>query len=159
MLPKKITGDFHRSLFNASILLVRDPLESILSEYNRQSGGHTGHAKKMDKWPSFVTEKISVWGRMNSDWIDNYSRDKLLILSYSQLVSDLPRQLWTLASFLKISVSEADMDCVVNNSQGVYKRKKKSQKIDLSKDIQLKVESVKLNVTLKAQAHNPTFTL
>ena len=130
-----------------------------MSEYNRQSGGHTGHAKKMDKWPSFVTEKISVWGRMNSDWIDNYPRDKLLILSYSQLVSDLPRQLWKLASFLKISVSEADMDCVVNNSQGVYKRKKKSQKIDLSKDIQLKVESVKSNVTLKAQAHNPTFTL
>ena len=146
-------------MFNASILLVRDPLESILSEYNRQGGGHTGHAKKMDKWPSFVAEKISVWGRMYSDWIDNYPRDKLLILSYSQLVSDLPGQLRRLATFLRISVSEADMDCVVANSQGVFKRKKKSQKITLPKDIQLKVESVKLNVSLKAQTHNPTFTL
>ena len=104
----------------------------------------------MEKWPGFVMEKISVWGKMNSDWIDNFPRDKLLILSYSQLVSDLPGQLRRLASFLKISLTDADMDCVVTNSQGVFKREKKSQRITLSKDIQLKVESVKLNVTLKA---------
>ena len=154
-----LTYNILRSLFNASILLLRDPLESILSEYNRQAGGHTGHAKKMEKWPGFVMEKISVWGKMNSDWIDNFPRDKLLILSYSQLVSDLPGQLRRLASFLKISLTDADMDCVVTNSQGVFKREKKSQRITLSKDIQLKVESVKLNVTLKAQKHNPTIIL
>lgn len=140
-------------------MLIRDPLESFLSEYNRQAGGHTGHAKKMDKWPGFVMEKISGWGRMYSDWIDNFPRDKLLILSYAQLVSDLPGQLTRLATFLKVSLTEAEIDCVVTNSKGVFRREKKKQKTDLKKDIQLKVDSVKLNVTLKAQTHNPSFTL
>ena len=154
-----LTGNVLRSLFNASILLIRDPLESILSEYNRQAGGHTGHARKMDKWPSFVKEKISVWGKMNSDWIDNYPRDKLLILSYAQLVSELPSQLRRLASFLKISLTEADIDCVLTNSQGVFKREKIKQRTQLTKDLELKVESVKSNVTQKALTHNPDFTL
>ena len=37
-----------RSRYNASVLLIRDPLESILSEYNRRSRGHTGHASSKD---------------------------------------------------------------------------------------------------------------
>ena len=100
-----------------------------------------------------------MWAKMNSDWIDNYPRDKLLILSYSQLLTDLPTQLRRLATFLKISLTEADIDCVLTNSQGVFKREKKNQKTQLTKDLKLKVESVKSNVTLKALTHNPDFTL
>ena len=39
------------------MLLVRDPAASLLSEYNRVSGGHTGHARTMDTWPQFAGEK------------------------------------------------------------------------------------------------------
>ena len=33
-----------RSQFSGAILLVRDPVDCIFSEFNRQAGGHTGHA-------------------------------------------------------------------------------------------------------------------
>ena len=36
---------------------MRDPAASLLSEYNRVSGGHTGHARTMDTWPQFAGEK------------------------------------------------------------------------------------------------------
>ena len=36
---------------------MRDPAASLLSEYNRVSGGHTGHARTMDTWPQFAREK------------------------------------------------------------------------------------------------------
>ena len=35
-----------RDLFTRAILLVRDPFDSILAEFNRRSGGHIGHASQ-----------------------------------------------------------------------------------------------------------------
>lgn len=37
-------GPKSRSKFDRVVLLVRDPFASLLAEFNRRSGGHTGHA-------------------------------------------------------------------------------------------------------------------
>ena len=37
-------GPRARSTFEKVILLVRDPFASLQAEFNRRSGGHTGHA-------------------------------------------------------------------------------------------------------------------
>ena len=104
--------------------------------------------------PGYLTTHVNY-----SDWIDNFPRDRLLILSYSQLVSDLPGQLGRLGNFLNLSLTRADVDCVLRNSRGVFKREKKRQNTKLTKDIRLKVDSVKLTVTLKAQIHSPDLIL
>ena len=59
-------GPRARSDFSRAILLVRDPLDCILSEFNRQAGGgHTGHAGldsfKMEggkSWKDFLKQKL-----------------------------------------------------------------------------------------------------
>ena len=39
-------GSLERNKFKRAILLVRDPLDSMLAEFNRKYGGHNGHAQK-----------------------------------------------------------------------------------------------------------------
>ena len=47
-----------RSKFDRVILLVRDPFSSLKAEFNRRSGGHTGHASPARyKRPYFLVHK------------------------------------------------------------------------------------------------------
>ena len=47
----------------------------------------------MKEWKTFVRNKIKAWKNINSDWLSNFNRTNLLVVSYSQLVDDLPGQL------------------------------------------------------------------
>ena len=65
------------------MLLVRDPFDSVLAEFNRRSGGHIGHAspEKFRKdggrlWAEFVMEKTRDWEKMNVDWLHNFQVNK-----------------------------------------------------------------------------------
>lgn len=37
-------GKGEHDLYKKAILLIRNPFKTILAEFNRQSGGHIGHA-------------------------------------------------------------------------------------------------------------------
>merc|ERR1719495_454854 len=84
-----------REPFQAAILLVREPSQCILAEYNRRSGGHIGHASKEKfereggkVWTEFVRTKAEEWESHTMDWISQFP-GPLLILSYSSLQSSL----------------------------------------------------------------------
>ena len=93
-------GPRPRSQFSGAILLVRDPVDCILSEFNRQAGGgHTGHAgvdsfkrEEGKRWKDFLKTKLIKWEAMNTDWINNFE-GSLLVISYSQLQKNLETQL------------------------------------------------------------------
>ena len=48
-----------RSAFDQVILLVRDPLASLQAEFNRRSGGHTGHAS-VDRYNSVIVHSFQA---------------------------------------------------------------------------------------------------
>ena len=64
--------------FNKAILLVRDPHEAILSEFNRIKGHHTGHAEpsdfKSEKWQEFFFTAVKEWKRFNLVWLKLFER-------------------------------------------------------------------------------------
>ena len=64
--------------FNKAILLVRDPHEAILSDFNRIKGHHTGHAKpgdfKTEKWQEFFFTAVKEWKRFNLVWLKLFER-------------------------------------------------------------------------------------
>ena len=70
------THETSRRNFNKAILLVRDPFEAILAEFNRRSGGHVGHARpkafKSKEWSNMVQNGALGWEKFNLQWIKHF---------------------------------------------------------------------------------------
>ena len=127
-------GPDTRNIFNKAIILVRDPFDSILAEFNRRSGGHTGHAsqekfsrEKGRFWKDFMRGKAKDWEDMNTDWIINF-QGPLLVIMYSDLIEKVEEQLRKILSFLSVSVTKEEMECAMKRKEGIYRRKKKRLK-------------------------------
>ena len=81
----------------------------------------------MKEWKEFLAVKINVWRRFNLDWLSNLGPERLLVVSYAQLVSDLPTQLKRMTDFLHLNVSKESLDCTLKRQEGMFKRKSKNQ--------------------------------
>jgi hypothetical protein len=124
-------GKVTRELFDTAIVLVRDPFDNILAEFNRRSGGHVGHASQekfsRDKgkfWQDFVMTKARDCEAMNSDWINNF-QGPLLVIMYSDLADRVEEQLRRTLDFLAVSVTKEEMEYTMNRKEGIYRRQKK----------------------------------
>ena len=122
-------GPSARSNYSGAILLVRDPLDCILSEFNRErGGGHTGHAgmdnfkgEGAKRWKGFLKKKLVKWEAMNIDWINNF-QGHLLVISYNEVLKDLEKELEKILRFLGLSVDKRELDCALSKQEGIYKR-------------------------------------
>ena len=128
-------GQVTREQFDAAILLVRDPFDSILAEFKRRSGGHIGHPsqEKFNKdngryWQDFVMTKARDWEAMNTDWINNF-QGPLLVIMYSDLKEKVEEQLKRTLNFLSVSVTKEDMECAMSRKERIYRRQKKRLKM------------------------------
>ena len=101
----------------------------MLSEYNRQGGGHTGHAQDLAGLNTFVSDKLKIWRNLNLDWLENSSPGHLLVLSYSQLETDLRSQLLRMTEFLNLNTTEEVLNCTINLKEGVFRRRKIGQNV------------------------------
>jgi len=131
-------GKGARSHFQRVILLVRDPFSSLQAEFNRRSGGHTGHAS-IDRykrnggkyWKGFVFSKGVEWEKMNLDWYRSFSEENRLVIFYDQLVANTLEVMQKIADFLDVPTSEKTWTCVMNHKEGIYKRSKKKLGIEV----------------------------
>jgi len=121
-------GERAREPFQAAILLLREPSQCILAEYNRRAGGHIGHAsrEKFQReggkvWTEFVRTKASEWESHTMDWITSF-RGPLLMVWYSDLQSALQSQLERALSFLGVSVTKEQLECALDRHEGIYRR-------------------------------------
>ncbi|KAA0197950.1 hypothetical protein HAZT_HAZT000570, partial [Hyalella azteca] len=124
-------GEQVRAPFSRSVLIIRDPFQSIMAEFNRQSGGHIGHAlpDKYSKdngryWKSFVKNKAISWTNTNLDWLQ--FKGPLHILFYEDLLDNLPQEIRKILEFLDIEVDDQSFDCMMRHSDGIYKRRKRN---------------------------------
>ncbi|XP_025089087.1 WSCD family member CG9164-like [Pomacea canaliculata] len=116
--PSAMSQDFRQAL-----LLMRNPYDVILAEFNRRQAGHLGHAREDDfatYWDSFVPEAAEFWRIVNTDWLDFPGR--LLVVHYEQLVHSLNSTLSDILHFLNITHTASDLQCAATHSRGDFKR-------------------------------------
>ena len=151
-------GEKSRAMYQGAILLVREPVDCILSEFNRErGGGHTGHAGKGHFhneggkiWKDFLKTKLTKWEEMNLDWMNNFA-GPLLLVSYSQLVSNLRQSLEQILAFLELPVHRGDLDCALARQEGVFKRQGRQIEILLDQHLKYLVNNSR-NAVLKSFA-------
>ncbi|KAG5682455.1 hypothetical protein PVAND_011806 [Polypedilum vanderplanki] len=122
--------------FKKAVLLVRDPAKSIIAEFNRQSGGHVGHAS-IDRykrtngryWLKFVTNKLNTWVETNMFWGRNFTGD-VLIIWYEDLVDNVENTLRNILNFIEFPIDEDLLACALKRKEGIYRRKKRLLNFD-----------------------------
>ncbi|KAK4314790.1 hypothetical protein Pmani_013936 [Petrolisthes manimaculis] len=128
-------GPEMRKVFSRAVLVVRDPYSAIQAEFNRQSGGHIGHAQP-DKytrdggryWEKFVTTKALAWMNTTLDWLK--FEGPLHLVFYEDLLDNLPEEMRRILEFLDQEVSESNFDCMVRHQDGIYKRRRRPLNFD-----------------------------
>ncbi|XP_005987555.1 sialate:O-sulfotransferase 1 [Latimeria chalumnae] len=118
------SGKREIEMFDSAILLIRNPYNALMAEFNRKCAGHLGHATEMNwrskDWPDFVNSYASWWGSHVLDWL-KYGKN-LLIIHYEDLKRNLFQQLKLMMEFLNVTVSEDRLLCVESNKDGNFKR-------------------------------------
>ncbi len=116
-----------------AILLIRKPLEAFKSEFHRAiTRNHTGVVKFIEtrieksKWNTYLHTNLTAWDMLYSYWLMKEGV-KIHVIQYENLVRNMKGELKTVLQFLQISVSEKDMLCAMENSEGVFHRKKSKQ--------------------------------
>ncbi|KAJ6657906.1 hypothetical protein lerEdw1_001826 [Lerista edwardsae] len=119
------SGKKEIEMFDAAILLIRNPFKSLVAEFNRKFAGHLGYAAdqkwKSKEWPDFVTTYASWWASHVLDWL-TYGKH-LLVVHFEDLKQNLLPKLREMVAFLNVTVTEDRLLCVENNRDGNFKRK------------------------------------
>lgn len=121
--------------FQSAILLIRNPRNAILADFNRLHKGHIGtapksafkkktHEHKKTDWATYVSMQLTVWETLHSLWLNKYS-GLLHIVFYEVLVRNTNDTLHGILDFLNYNVTEAQMNCALSRKEGIYRRKKK----------------------------------
>ncbi|XP_028662415.1 WSC domain-containing protein 1-like [Erpetoichthys calabaricus] len=118
------SGKREIEMYDATILLIRNPYRSLVAEFNRKCAGHLGHASeqhwKSKEWPDFVASYAPWWASHVLDWL-KFGR-RLLVVHYEELQQALFPQLRLITNFLNASVSDERLLCVESNQDGHFKR-------------------------------------
>jgi len=155
--------------FNKVILIVRDPFESLQAEFNRQSGGHIGHApvnsyKRQGgkHWKSFAYNGAIKWANTNTYWFNSFPDPSTRhVIFYDELVRDTQHELQKVLDFLSIDITKNQMKCAMKHKEGLYHRLKKKVGVELF-DAKLRqtINDIKERVyTLLKSKTNDTMTL
>ena len=115
------------------ILLIRDPFDTLLAEFNRRkSQNHTGLAPLQEfqtkNWQHYVEKTSNEWKDFYKFFAENYKAEQLHVIKYEDLKSDLIKTLKNVVSFLGLP-SLTNKNCVFTKRQGTNHRPK--SKIDL----------------------------
>ncbi|XP_053617699.1 WSCD family member CG9164 isoform X2 [Plodia interpunctella] len=126
--------------FHSAVLLIRNPRDAILADYNRLYKGHIGTApkyvfkkrspnSKISDWAAHVYQQLRDWEGLHYKWLSQFP-GAIHIVFYEVLVRETRKELNKILQFLNYTVSEEDMNCAMLNKEGIYRRKKKFQDFD-----------------------------
>ncbi|KAK6192839.1 hypothetical protein SNE40_004241 [Patella caerulea] len=117
-------GDRERSKYRKAVILIRDPFDTLLAEFNRQRSGHLGHAKEGDYskyWHQFVYDNAALWPRLYNDWFQ--FKGPIHIIHFESLETNPLFEMQQLLKFLNLPVTDSDVKCMMRNRDGRFKRR------------------------------------
>ncbi|KAK3106159.1 hypothetical protein FSP39_013966, partial [Pinctada imbricata] len=121
-------GMKERAKYKRAVLLLRNPYDALIAEFNRLHGGHVGHASDLDfksKWTKYFKKVSDKWVKMNHDWLQ--FSGPLYVIRYENLVLNPVKEVKDLMSFLDVPVPFREY-CVLENLNGKHKRKQMNKK-------------------------------
>ncbi|XP_060076046.1 WSCD family member AGAP003962-like [Ylistrum balloti] len=123
-------GPDERARYVRAILLIRDPFDALLSEFNRRHGGHKGYAGRVHfqkNWYDYIFGTAGDWYDLYHDWLT--FDGPLHVVMYKDLRENPSVELDRLMKFLGVSLSHKEKFCVMNNYEGNYRRGGKSASV------------------------------
>lgn len=114
--------------FTRAILLIRNPYDAILSEFNRRNSANRSHigsaslaAYQSKKWTNFVKNYMLHWRLFNLSWLRDF-KGPVHVTFYEDLKTDLRGELDAFIKFL--GVTPTFVECALLKPQGKYLRNK-----------------------------------
>ncbi|CAH1802203.1 unnamed protein product [Owenia fusiformis] len=122
-----------RRVFHRMIALIRDPRDALIANFKRMhSAGHkTDLSKARFFQPALLKEFSTKCTKGGIAWSNHMSvilqilRDKtvpVLIIHYNNLLTNLKKELYRLADFLNVEITEDLLDCIQCNLEGSHHR-------------------------------------
>ena len=123
-------------IFDKAVLIVRDPFDALVAEWNRQFAGYIGHAPKSSfqsdggmEWKSYVYKGIQQWRDFNIAWHHYFtSTGNLHVLTYELLAKNTRVEITKLLAFLNITPIDQTLKCCMSRKEGLFHRKKHGTK-------------------------------
>ena len=114
--------------YDRVVVLVRDPFDALLAEFNRKhTKNHTGFAsdeKFETEWLPYVTNSIEFWRGFHVYFKNQYEPHKVLFTKFENFHENLIGELQKVLHFLGFHMSEEIQKCVENRKEGLFHRKK-----------------------------------
>ena len=88
-------------------MLVRNPYDAILAEFNRNhGGGHTGHAKKEDFfdreiWYQIVMKQAERWYSIYYRYVKDIT---VQVIYFEDLLEDVAKPMRTVVNYLDLEI-------------------------------------------------------
>ncbi|CAH1797677.1 unnamed protein product [Owenia fusiformis] len=128
IVTKRHTRWSEKNGITKAILLVRTPFDAIVAAFNRidtKNKTETAPKKRFlsKDWERFVSLRSSYWLYHGVTWLA-FPFGPIHIVRYEELKVNLKDELRKICIFLGHPVSEKTLDCVVQNAEGAYKRKR-----------------------------------
>ncbi|KAJ8355418.1 hypothetical protein SKAU_G00182120 [Synaphobranchus kaupii] len=118
------SGRHEIEMYDAAILLIRNPYRCLMAEFNRKCAGHLGYASEQHwrskEWPEFVGSYASWWASHVLDWL-RFGR-RVLVVHYEELQGALYPTMRAVTAFLNTTASQERLLCTESNQDGHFKR-------------------------------------
>lgn len=122
------SGKKSHEVFPKTLLLIRNPLRAILSEFNRVNNrghSHTGAADDLlfedGTFHKFLKQQIPRWERSIGKWLNDY-KGKVHIVCYERMKEDTMEVVKELVDFLEVPMARPRCVKRTKNSGGSFKR-------------------------------------
>ncbi|XP_045215816.1 WSCD family member CG9164-like [Mercenaria mercenaria] len=119
--------------YTKAVLILRNPYEALLAEFNRQQSLHNswnpgvGLAPKSDfetsRWKKFVKKESETWKNMAIYWLSIF-RKPVYVLIYDALWNYTVIEMYKLSQFLNITTTLKSLYCLSGKGVGNFKRNK-----------------------------------
>ena len=118
------------AVYDRAILLIRNPLDSFISEFNRLLRNSFENAP-IDEWnliqdldSRFLNKMYPKWHEFHENILVNFTKP-LLIIEHNSLEENIIEEMSRVMKFLKLEITEETKTCLSKNPIGPYKRPKR----------------------------------
>ncbi len=117
-------------VFDNVIVIIRDPIEAALAEFNRdQSKSQLGLADTKRfltvEWQDFLGNFLGIWEMFHRKVLESFKAEDIHLVTYDKLKSNPMMELKSVVKFLnRKPLSNDIIQCLEQELDGPYKRKK-----------------------------------